>query len=620
VKGSPDPAHERYVEYLFDASGSMRDPVNGRPKLAMAKAVLQTVIANEDPSSRVGLRVFGSKPGLSGSDSCLDSELVVPVGPGGVGATLTALDRITANGNTPIAESLRRAAEDFTFVPTRLNAVVLVTDGEETCGGDPVALVTALRARGIDITVHVVALDVDAAARAQLSAIAAAGNGVYWDARSEDELRRAVSDVNERSLRLVAPAGGGAAAGTASTPAAPGFNSANTYAATFKTTAGDFQVRLFADAAPETVRSFVSLARKGFYDGQEFYRVSKGFVIATGDPLKTGTGDAGYGTKLEPSQLRNARGTLSVGLRPDVGTVGSQFFLNLVDNIHLDFDNGQPWKYYPFGTVTEGMSVVDAIGNGAVGADDRPLAPVRIIAVTITETAAPGSAPATALAATPLPATSPAPGGQGAPPPTSTPRPPTAAAATPTPLPPTATPTVPPTVTVTNLAVNGGFETGALGAPWGTGIYEPRPQSEGVFWGAANADATVVSGEAHSGAYSLRIANRSPAAPNVYRTLSQKVKVAGGAAHCLTWWAKTQGGTSGMLTFRLNDAWTSAIGMGAGTPGWTQYGFTFTAEDGDIDLRIVSENTGTVWIDDIVLTQGGCKVPNGTVAGGASPR
>jgi hypothetical protein len=169
-----------------------------------------------------------------------------------------------------------------------------------------------------------------------------------------------------------------------------------------------------------------------------------------------------------------------------------------------------------------------------------------------------------------------------------------------------------------NLATNGGFESGSLSAPWGTGIYEPR--SPGVFWGSADAEAAVLSDVVRSGSYALRIINRSAAAPNVYRTLSQKVNVQGGTPHCLTFWERTQGGTSGMLTFRLNDSWSSAIGIGAGSASWAQRAFSFTTEDGNIDLRIVSENTGTVWVDDIVLTAGACSVPNGLVPSGASPR
>jgi hypothetical protein len=188
-----------------------------------------------------------------------------------------------------------------------------------------------------------------------------------------------------------------------------------------------------------------------------------------------------------------------------------------------------------------------------------------------------------------------------------------AATATATPRPPTSIP--PPAYT--NLSGNGGFESGSLSSPWGTGIYEPRSQ---VFWGQADADATVVGDSVHGGSFALRITNRSQVKPQVYRTLSQKVAVKGGIQHCLTWWARTANGTSGLVTFRLNDAWTQVFSIGAGQAAWTQYAGTFVPEDSNIDLRIVSENTGTAWLDDIELSEGACTVGNGVVAAGTNPR
>lgn len=171
-----------------------------------------------------------------------------------------------------------------------------------------------------------------------------------------------------------------------------------------------------------------------------------------------------------------------------------------------------------------------------------------------------------------------------------------------------------------NLVVDGGFESGGIGAPWGSGIYEPNPA--GPFWGRADATASVTSTGAHSGQFALRVDNRSKVAGNVYRTLSQKVNVAGGAQHCLSFWTRTANpGTGGsLLTFRLNDSWGSVIGVGAGPPDYRQYAFSFVAEDDNIDVRMVFENEGTVWVDDIFLSSGACAVANGVLAPGAEPR
>lgn len=284
-----------------------------------------------------------------------------------------------------------------------------------------------------------------------------------------------------------------------------------------------------------------------------------------------------------------------------------------------------------------------ALLSAAVFSDGRSSAPGGVAAAPVSSATA-RTAAASASVAPPLGATNAAPANPSQPadnanaaagtvaptltrlPVTSTTAPPTAVpptAAPPTPIPPTPVPPTPapPTATpkppLANLAGNGGFETGSLSAPWNTGIYEPQP---GVFWGAADADAVVVSDSVHSGQYALRITNRSARTAQIYRTMSQKVAVKGGQQYCLTYWVRTANALNGVLNFRMNDAWTIVLSPAGGAPAYTWYAGTFVAEDNNIDLRIVSENTGTAWVDDIELTEGACNVPNGPVSGGASPR
>ncbi len=159
----------------------------------------------------------------------------------------------------------------------------------------------------------------------------------------------------------------------------------NTYSATIKTDKGDIVVSLFADKAPNTVNSFVFLAQKGYFDGITFHRVAKGFVIQTGDPTGKGTGGPGYSTQDEPNQLSNKRGTLSMAKVGGAKEFGSQFFINLKDNPSLDYTSPGD-KFYPFGEVTSGMDVVDAIGAVPTDQSEHPLQPVKIISVTITVT------------------------------------------------------------------------------------------------------------------------------------------------------------------------------------------------------------------------------------------
>jgi cyclophilin family peptidyl-prolyl cis-trans isomerase len=149
------------------------------------------------------------------------------------------------------------------------------------------------------------------------------------------------------------------------------------YTATITTTAGTMTAELFADEAPKTVNNFVFLAREGFYDGVIFHRVISGFMIQGGDPTGTGRGGPGYRFDDEPVKRPYKRGTLAMA-NAGPNTNGSQFFV-----MHADY--GLPPNYTIFGKLTDGEEVVDAIAGAATGAQDRPVEPVTIERVTISE-------------------------------------------------------------------------------------------------------------------------------------------------------------------------------------------------------------------------------------------
>jgi len=130
-------------------------------------------------------------------------------------------------------------------------------------------------------------------------------------------------------------------------------------------------------AMPITAGNFESLVKKGFYDGLIFHRVMDGFMIQGGDPTGTGMSGPGYVIKDEfTNNNRNVRGTISMAnAGPNTG--GSQFFINLVNNNHLDT------KHPVFGKVIEGMDVVDKIGKTKTGAGNRPVQNVTIIRAVI---------------------------------------------------------------------------------------------------------------------------------------------------------------------------------------------------------------------------------------------
>ena len=167
-----------------------------------------------------------------------------------------------------------------------------------------------------------------------------------------------------------------------------------------------------------------------------------------------------------------------------------------------------------------------------------------------------------------------------------------------------------------NLVADGGFEAG-LGAPWGTGFYEPKPE---IFWGAAQATASVVPGGAHSGKNALLINNTSAFAPNVYRTMSQKIAVTAGSRYCLSYWVQDVGASAGILSMPVDKAWAHRVAVVPGNVAWTQYAGTATAESTSFDVRLISENKGQILVDDIELTAGSCSAAPGRVAKGINPR
>jgi peptidyl-prolyl cis-trans isomerase B (cyclophilin B) len=156
--------------------------------------------------------------------------------------------------------------------------------------------------------------------------------------------------------------------------------SGQTYVATVATSCGEFETTLDPRRAPRTGGSFLSLARRGFYDGTTFHRIVPGFVIQGGDPEGTGTGGPGYSVvEAPPESLSYVKGVVAMAKtgmeRP--GTSGSQFFVVTGEDAQL------PPEYALLGRVTAGLGVVDRIGVVPVGPDEKPIEPVVIQSVTV---------------------------------------------------------------------------------------------------------------------------------------------------------------------------------------------------------------------------------------------
>ena len=178
------------------------------------------------------------------------------------------------------------------------------------------------------------------------------------------------------------------------------------------TSMGDIKIKLFKEEAPKTVENFTTHAKNGYYNGLIFHRVIKDFMIQGGDPNGTGTGGQSiWGHSFEDEfspELHNLRGALSMA-NSGPNTNGSQFFIvqansapeNMIEQMRgftaeqgfpseitdaYEQMGGTPWldfRHSVFGQVFEGMDVVDAIANVAVGAADKPVEDVKINSIDI---------------------------------------------------------------------------------------------------------------------------------------------------------------------------------------------------------------------------------------------
>ena len=143
------------------------------------------------------------------------------------------------------------------------------------------------------------------------------------------------------------------------------------------------KAELYPDIAPNTVNNFISLVKKGFYNGLIFHRVIKGFMIQGGCPQGNGMGGPGYSIKGEfaqngfPNNLKHTEGVLSMARAMSPNSAGSQFFIMHKAAPHLD------GAYAAFGKITEGMDVVNASAEVQTDYTDRPLKSQRIQTMTV---------------------------------------------------------------------------------------------------------------------------------------------------------------------------------------------------------------------------------------------
>lgn len=143
------------------------------------------------------------------------------------------------------------------------------------------------------------------------------------------------------------------------------------------------KAELYPEIAPNTVNNFISLVKKGYYNGLIFHRVISGFMIQGGCPDGTGMGGPGYSIKGEFSQngvtneLKHTEGVLSMARAMNPNSAGSQFFIMHKESPHLD------GGYAAFGKVVEGMDVVNKIAEVRTDYSDRPMKEQKIQSMTV---------------------------------------------------------------------------------------------------------------------------------------------------------------------------------------------------------------------------------------------
>lgn len=176
--------------FILDASGSMWGQVRGEAKIAVARRVLKEALAGVPEATAVGLVAYGHRS----KEDCADIEVIAAPGAQPRPALAAKIDALQPKGKTPITAAVTQVFEALR-TRERPATVVLVSDGIETCGGDPCAAVRAAREAGIAFVLHVVGFDVGDVDVAQLECAAQAGGGLYLPAADADQLAAALAQA-----------------------------------------------------------------------------------------------------------------------------------------------------------------------------------------------------------------------------------------------------------------------------------------------------------------------------------------------------------------------------------------------------------------------------------------
>lgn len=185
------------ILFLLDASGSMKQQWNGKTKFELSKEIIGNLVDSLSATYsdlEVGVRIFGHQFPRS-AHNCLDSKLEIPIGKHSGSEITQSLDKINPQGYTPITYSLEQAVNDFKTDQTVINVVILVTDGEENCDGNPCSAAKALSEKRISLKPYIIGLNLNVKDKLNLDCA-----GTFFDAQNDTSFARVMKTVVNQAL------------------------------------------------------------------------------------------------------------------------------------------------------------------------------------------------------------------------------------------------------------------------------------------------------------------------------------------------------------------------------------------------------------------------------------
>jgi Ca-activated chloride channel family protein len=307
--GSARSAKVASLIIAIDGSGSMAAMAGGESKMDAAKRAATQFLAGVPAGVHIGLLAFGhqgSNRPEGKAKSCSAVETVYPLGQASAAQVNRALERIKATGWTPLASAIATAGKSFPpGGPAGAQVVYVVSDGLETCGGDPVAAARALNAGPVKAIVNIIGFDLNASDRAQLKSVASAGGGAFVEAGSASALSDALADLFRKA--------GSVSAITTERFDAGGRTAANSMAAGRYTTKLNLCVAHAASAEASRLPQFLDgagvrteerePAREALVARHEHYR-ARSQKVADEVAAEAGAANAAIAAQTQASEIR----------------------------------------------------------------------------------------------------------------------------------------------------------------------------------------------------------------------------------------------------------------------------------------------------------------------------